>query len=116
MTIVFDCNDPKSILKSFKDKIALGNKTGGIASWEVDKDGDFIHLAEQIKNKAYLTYAINDSTRPFSITFNAKFYEKATPDERRFAYKEITGNILATFIEHFSGKFQSATFTDTRGN
>lgn len=113
MAIRFECSNPSRLLNQFKSKIALGNKSGGISTWKEDSDGDFTHVADQIAGKGYLVAHVTNAA-PSSLSFYVKYYKNATTAERKLAFKELSGNLLATFIDHFGADFDQAVFFDAR--
>ncbi|MBO1747553.1 hypothetical protein [Stenotrophomonas indicatrix] len=112
MKMYIYCDFPSELVGNFKKKISLGNKEGGISAWSVDKDGDFTHESKQISNRIFLRATVREKTSQSAaaLIFEARQYLDVTEVDKAFARKEIMGNILATFIDHFSDQFTSAAY------
>lgn len=112
MKMYFYCDSPAVLVENFKEKISLGNKDGGISTWSVDKDGHFTHESKQISKRICLKATAREKTSKSdpALMFETMQYKDVSEEEKAFARKEIMGNILATFIDHFSDQFTSAYY------
>ena len=55
--------EPRELLEKINRFIREGNSQ----TWEIDSDGDFTHIPEQWKNKAWLTVFLTDESIVFGI-------------------------------------------------
>lgn len=106
MTVQFYTSDPAALLAKFKEKIKLGNKEGGISTWKF-KDGDFYHVADQLIDGAKVNPNIITTGKSPSLEF--RIHQIGDKSISVYCYKELHGNLVATFIEHFSQDFTSAS-------
>lgn len=114
MTMHFECDDPVKLKKAFEDKAALGKKPGGISAWIVGSDGKITHVSSQFGKHGYLKASTRESKGKKYLTFACGWPAGVSQEDKNFAYKELTGNILGTFIEHFTGSFTAAIYIDGR--
>ncbi|MEC4337652.1 hypothetical protein VPH13_02795 [Stenotrophomonas pavanii] len=114
MTMFFKCSNPNQLRQAFVDKVNLGNKPGGIASWTIDAQGKITHVATQLEKAGDLITEVIEDTQGRWLAFNFKPRKGVNAKDAQFAFKELSGNILATFIEHFLGQFSEAKFLDRR--
>lgn len=63
MAIFVKTANPTFLVQSIRDKI----KENKIQTWAIDQDGDFTHVPEQWKNKAWMTAEIEADRVVFSI-------------------------------------------------
>ncbi len=105
MTIRFWTGNPQGLLNKFKELIEQDEPKGRINTWEQHSKG-FRHTANDWKELGLFTPKIADDKK--SLVFSMT---KAKGD---YAYAYYHGHLLQTFIEHLSGRFDRATFSDSR--
>ncbi|WP_075677761.1 hypothetical protein [Stenotrophomonas sp. TD3] len=110
----FYSTSPDALLHAFKEKVALGNKEGGIATWTMDKDGDFIHSSPQLKDLGYARPTVVNDGKEKCLRFAIFWRNETTAKEQKLCYRELSGNLLATFIDHLSDQFSQAVHKDVR--
>jgi hypothetical protein len=71
------------------------------------KDGGFYHEADQLFDGAKVNPKVITDGKTPSLEFNINQIGDKTVSV--YCYKELHGNIIATFIEHFSQDFTSAS-------
>lgn len=112
--LVFYTQSPEALLRAFKEKVALGNDEGGISTWTIDKDGHFIHSSPQLKDISYVSAKVINDGEEKNLRFSVYWRQGTTVKEQKYCYKELSGNLLATFVDHFSSQFTKAVHTDVR--
>ncbi|EKT4101704.1 TPA: hypothetical protein ACGW13_001472 [Stenotrophomonas maltophilia] len=110
----FYTQSPEALLRAFKEKVDLGNEEGGISTWTVGRDGHFIHSSLQLKNIGYVSPKVINDGEEKKLRFSIYWRQETTAKEQQFCYKELSGNLLATFVDHFSNQFTKAIHTDVR--
>ena len=102
MAIWVTTADPDGLLEKIKDKIADKK----IATWECDKDGDFVHSASsgQWRGKTWLRPAPEGRI----LVFNAV---KPKSGLKRSPYAVYHGRFIEMLIEHFYDDFVLAAAT-----
>lgn len=105
MTVKFYTDKPSNLLAKFKEKIEIGNKKGGISGWTL-KNGSFFHASSELKDAKLSAKIVTDAKYPH-IEFHV--IRSGESLVSIFSYKELHGNLIATFIEHFSSDFSSAS-------
>ena len=101
MAIIVYTQDPWSLLTSVKAAIDKGD----VQTWSYDSDGDFTHVPEQWKRKAWIRPRIVTDRITFSII---------TPNNvklSRTIYAVYHGRFIEMLLTHFDTKFDSATAT-----
>jgi len=114
MTIYFECDNPLKLKKAFEDKAALGKSPGGISSWVVGSNGRITHVSSQFGKNGYLEASAFEEKGKKYLRFICGWPNGVSQEDKNFAFKELSGNILATFIEHFTGSFTRAIYVDGR--
>lgn len=110
MALKFYTKSPDALLNNFKAAIKKGNSDGGISTW-FSKPGGFGHSSQQLKGKGLMKASVNTETDHPHLAFTCV---KDDGDFSNYAYRELHGNLLSTFIEHFSSQFTSANYIDRR--
>lgn len=105
MAVNFFTSEPKALLDSFNEGIAQDNPKGKILTWVKDKDGDYTHVAENWKNKAWFRPRSIDGALVFNILGRKKV---AMP---MVVYGFYHGHLVETFLNHFDERFSSASST-----
>lgn len=102
MAVVFRTAKPKTLLKSFEDRISQENPEGKITTWE--KSGDYYsHKAAQWAKKAFFLPRTADGELVFNIV---------RPKEKGVSttvYGYYHGHLIETFLNHFDEHFTSAS-------
>lgn len=99
MAIIIHTGNPDALLADIKLKI---NKEE-IDTWEIDGDGDFTHLGEQVYKKAWLRPTSNQGNLTFEIM--GKEGEEMTD----FVYGYYHGHLVQMIITHFKGCIVTAS-------
>lgn len=101
MALSVKTDNPSGLLSSIKKAI----DDNVVATWSYDKDGDFTHIPDQWRNKAWL--------RPKTETGELRFVIIEPKDTT--ITKMVSGIYHGRFIEmltsHFDTKFSTATAT-----
>ncbi|MEN5153731.1 hypothetical protein [Stenotrophomonas muris] len=105
MTVKFFTDKPSALLAKFKAKIEIGNGAGGISSWTF-KDGAFYHKADELIDGAKVVAVALPSDKYPHLQFNVN--RIGDKNVSTHCYTELHGNLIATFIKHFSKDFTSA--------
>jgi hypothetical protein len=101
MSIMFNTSDPSALLAAFKEAI----KERRVVTWAYDKDGDFTHMTEQRKNKAWLRPRISLGQLKFAIVRpNGQNISKEV-------YAIYHGRFAESMLAHCDDRFTSSTAT-----
>lgn len=110
MALKFYTKSPDLLLSNFKAAIKKGNSEGGISTWFSKPEG-FGHSAQQLNGKGLMQASVNTETERPYLQFT---YVKGDGVISTYAFRELHGNLLSTFIEHFSSQFTYANYIDRR--
>ena len=101
MAIIVKTENPSQLLSKIKASI----REEKIVTWEVDSDGDFTHVPEQWKHKAWLCPKITEDTLNFNI-LGTKSKSIST-----VVYGVYHGRFIEMLLSHFDKSFSSARAT-----
>lgn len=104
MAVIIKTSDPKGLLKKIKD--AIDNED--VATWSYDTDGDFTHMPQQWKNKAWL--------KPKTYTTELRFGLLGPKDVEisKAIYGVYHGRFIEMLLTHFDEDFSNAYATAQR--
>ena len=105
MAVNFFTSAPKALLDDFNKRIEQSEVKGKVTTWIKDKDGDYTHVADNWKNKAWFRPKIIDGALVFNILGRKKI---AMPI---VVYGYYHGHLTETFLNHFDGMFSSGSST-----
>jgi len=113
--IKFYTKKPNALLQAFEAKIKKGSSEGGISGWKKSDSGDFTHVADRSKGVAsFAAKVVTPEGSEAYLQFILSWGKDNAQADIDYAFKEMTGNLLATFIDHFSGDFSKAVYSDGR--
>jgi hypothetical protein len=95
---------PAKLLQAIKARIDQKAEKGKIKTWAYDDDGDFIYLAAQYKDLAW----VHPTEVNGAVTLKLIWRKNAEPSQ------EIKAIFLARFIEMVAGHFTKADFTEAK--
>lgn len=98
MSVSFLTDNPSKLLKDLKKKI----DDGDIVTWSYDADGDFTHVPDQWKNKAWLKPHEDSDRLRFTIISNSKV------DLTWTIYSVYHGRFIETALRHYRSLFTVA--------
>lgn len=101
MALYFKTNEPQKLLNEFKNAI----RDGRVATWSQDADGDFTHIPEQWKNKAWLRPVIETNQLKIIII---KQQDITMSSE---VYAIYHGRFIESMLVHCDKFFSSAVAT-----
>lgn len=101
MALLFSTNVPQQLLNDFKTKISQGH----IVTWECDADGDFTHLTDQWRGKAYLRPSIDIGGLRLNILGHSKFVTSWA------IYGIYQGRFIESMTTHCNQLFTNAAAT-----
>jgi hypothetical protein len=101
MAIIIKTEKPSTLLASIKKAIDVQE----IDTWSYDSDGDFTHVPEQWKNKAWLRPELRIGELRFGI-----LGQKETPLPK-YIYGVYHGRFIEMLLNHFDNDFTSAFAT-----
>ncbi|MDM9594979.1 hypothetical protein QU617_16865 [Pseudomonas guariconensis] len=105
MAVNFFTSNPKALLDKFNERIDQEDLKGKITTWVRDKDGDFTHVADDWKNKAWFRPKIIDGALVFNIL------GRQTVVMPTVVYGYYHGHLTETFLNHFDQMFSSSSST-----
>ena len=101
MALYFDTNNPKQLLDEFKKLINVGT----IVTWFCDKDGDFTHLPEQWKKKAWF----RPKTEPGRLAFY--ILGPKNTNITSLVYAVYHGRFIESMLLHCDNLFSNSVAT-----
>lgn len=101
MAVNFETADPYKLLAAFKKAIDDGH----VVTWAYDKDGDFTHVPDQWKNKAWLRPVI------FSGRLTLNFVGNTKIKTSKAVYGVYHGRFIESMLTHCDGLFSTGTAT-----
>lgn len=105
MAVIVKNSEPAGLLKAIKKAIDDGH----IVTWSYDTDGDFTHVPEQWKHKAWFRPSI-----PANTTGEIHFFilkQQSVPVISSTVYAIYHGRFIEMLLAHFDAKFQNASAT-----
>ncbi len=105
MAVNFFTSDPNALLDEFNKRIDQEDPKGKITTWVRDKDGDYSHVAENWKWKAWFRPKVIEGALVFNVLGNKKFIMS------KAVYGYYHGHLTETFLAHFDKMFSSAAST-----
>lgn len=105
MALQFSTTNPKALLDAFNKRIDQKELKGKITTWSRDGDGDYTHVADEWKRKAWFRPRIVDGALVFNILgTNAGVMSVVV-------YGYYHGHLTETFLNHFDDIFTTAAST-----
>ena len=105
MAVNFFTSDPNALLDEFNKRIDQEESKGKITTWVRDKDGDYTHVADNWKWKAWFRPKVIEGALVFNVIGNSKVAMSTT------VYGYYHGHLTETFLTHFDKMFSSAAST-----
>jgi hypothetical protein len=102
MALIAETPTPKSLLRMIRAKI----DSGGIATWEYDRDGDFTHKASQWHRRAWF--------RPRIVERSRLILNILAPQGKQLnkvVYAVYHSEFLQLLLVHFDQRFTTARAT-----
>lgn len=94
-------SSPRSLLNEIKAAI----QDGTVETWSVDAEGDFTHVPEQWKNRAWFRPVVRDDRLVFNI-ISSKSIKMS-----KVVYGVYHGRLIEMLLTHFDTKFDRASAT-----
>ena len=101
MALIIKSKEPKELLSKIKKAIDSNN----IATWSYDSDGDFTHVPEQWRTKAWLSPKFVNEELHFSFIGNKK--ENTT----KLVYALYHGRFAEMLLTHFDTDISNIEIT-----
>lgn len=99
MAINFETHAPQELLFAFKKEIDEGR----VHDWEYDEDGDFIHVPDRWRYKAWLRPTIEEGRR---LTFN---FLGRSDARAKAIFCVYHGRLIEAMLTHCDDLFTSVT-------
>lgn len=108
MAVILFCDRPEELLSNIKAAV----RDGTITTWQMDTDGDFTHVPEQWKNKAWLRPVVQNGQLIFNILGQKRQKMSVA------VYAVYHGRFIEMLLTHFDKMFtqSSATARPTDGD
>lgn len=98
MAIHFRCDNPKALYEAIREQI----EDGSVETWEIDEQGDFVHVRPQWRYSGYLRAKVNRD----DLQINIFAYEDVNVSVE--AYAILHGRFVEMVLAHCDSLFTTA--------
>jgi hypothetical protein len=101
MSIRVYCDSPEELLLAIK----RGVRSRSIETWQLDSDGDFTHVPDQWKNRAWFHPVVREECLLLNI------FGRKTEQMSKTIYGVYHGRFVEMLLMHFDSRFKRVSCT-----